>query len=70
MLQLLEERGVVDRVMQSLQLGGSGEVGEGRRRRKEGECGDEGVKEGRRERVSSDDDRLDERTGEETPKKG
>ena len=79
-LQLLEERGVVDRVMQSLQLGGGGESGEGGGR-EVGECGgdevrrremDEGdvVKEVRRKEVTSDDGVLNEKTGEAATKKG
>ena len=73
-MQLLEERGVVDRVMQSLKIGaggercGAGERGEGRGERGRDGVGGE-VKRGKVEMVVSDDEQLDERTGEEAPKR-
>ena len=65
-LRLLEEKGVVERIMESLQLGagggdGGGRVGEGRDEKKARRDGGMAVGEG---------DRLDKRTGEEVPKKG
>ena len=78
MLQLLERRGVVDRVMESLQLGRGGRGdGEGERRggrKVEGGCderGKEGGEGGRAvEREMNDNNFLDVKTGEEIPRKG
>ena len=75
-MRLLEERGVVDRVMQSLKIGAGGERYEGGDRERgegRGERGRDGVggevKRGKVEMVVSDDEQLDERTGEEAPKR-
>ena len=64
-LRLLEEKGVVERIMESLQLGAGGGDRGGRggagRDEKKTEKGGLAVGEG---------DQLDKRTGEEVPKKG
>lgn len=85
-LQLLESRGIVESVMQSLQLKAGGRErrrekaerlrvngedvnGDQGEKREEGECAGEEVRLGKMvaEEVS---DRLDQRTGEEVPKRG
>lgn len=81
-LALLENRGLVDRVMESLQLGGVGEGNrddvmkkeggnESERREvslgKVGRCKNEGMK---MEHVINEDSHLDQYTGEEVQRKG
>ena len=60
LLQLLEEQGVVDRVMQSLQLSSVGEEREKEEKEVEGEV----------EEAERGDDRLDKMTGEGPPRRG
>ena len=84
MLQLLESRGIVESVMQSLQLDGKrerkGEVGWREDREEDMGVDDDTTKEGGRGCVGEEvrlekmvgevSDRLDQRTGEEVPKRG
>ena len=83
-LQLLESRGIVESVMQSLQLDGKrerkGEVGRRGDREEDMGADDDTTKEGGRgcvceevrleKMVEEVSDRLDQRTGEEVPKTG
>ena len=83
-LQLLESRGIVESVMQSLQLDGKrerkGEVGRRGDREEDMGADDDTTKEGERgcvceevrleKMVEEVSERLDQRTGEEVPKRG
>ena len=73
-LQLLEKRGVVEGVMESLQLDRRGKIGGTKESVGVGDKEDplecEDVRLGRMVEEIGDGDCLDQRTGEETPRKG